>query len=327
MVALLANTSNASFHDLLIPLALMTKLTYTATWGSYYNASEANATVVGWVRPPAFTENPPAGMRALLFVQPSTDRAVVAYRGTDLGEGESGEADRCADALLANDTLPAFCGKFAPSTLDYWGAALDYVGRVRSAYPTTDLLFTGHSLGAGLALATAVATSPNVSVAQQEEDEEEDEEKREGREEGEQKKGEGREEEEEETEWQPWAAVAFAAPPWVQILQQEAHLPAPPASAAHQRLYAMADEWDPVQKTTDTVHGHVGTECLWSSLATPACLLCFASEPFNSSATGCELCFSERHIFSHYLNVDVPGDRAVCKDVVGSVSSRPFDDR
>ena len=100
-VADLATASDAAFHEIVTPVSLMVRLSYTATLGSYYNASEANATVPGWTRVLSHTANPPAGMRALLFVQPETRRAVVAYRGTDLNRtNESGQADACADLLL-----------------------------------------------------------------------------------------------------------------------------------------------------------------------------------------------------------------------------------
>lgn len=260
----------------MLPLSLMTKLTYTATQGSYFNESETNMSVTGWERPEKFTEDPPAGMRALLFLQTDTLRGVIAFRGTDLGAGESGQADRCADALLIGDEPPPYCGKFPASTLDYWHAALAFIGRVRAAYPLVDLLLTGHSLGAGLALATAVASAEDGSLR---------------------------------------PAVAFAAPAWVRILEQQAHVPAPLAMAARQRLYAMADEWDPVQKEAEEEHGLAGTECKWSSTATAACTLCFGAQPFNASALGCSECFRERHVYAHYLNVDVPGERAVCSDI------------
>ena len=75
------------------------RLTYTATWGSYYNASDANATVAEWQR---VTEaNPFVGMRALAFVQRRTRRGVIAFRGTDLNFSQpSGQADRCANEVL-----------------------------------------------------------------------------------------------------------------------------------------------------------------------------------------------------------------------------------
>mgnify|MGYP001263803033 CR=1 FL=1 len=54
----------------------MVRLTYTATFGSYYKPEETNKTIPGWERP--MTVNPKVGMRALLFLQNSTRRGVVA---------------------------------------------------------------------------------------------------------------------------------------------------------------------------------------------------------------------------------------------------------
>ena len=82
-IGLLASCNDSVFHAEVIPLSQMVRLTYTATSGSYYNATERDATVAGWTRDLAHTADPPAGMRALLFVQPSTRRAVIAFRGTE----------------------------------------------------------------------------------------------------------------------------------------------------------------------------------------------------------------------------------------------------
>lgn len=271
----LASASNASFHETVVPLSLMTKLTYTATQGTYYNASEANASIPGWKRPVGFTDDPPAGMRALLFVEEGmARRGVVAFRGTDLGPGNSSDADRCADAILFDSPLPAFCDRFAPSVLDYWSAAIRFIGRVHAAFPATDLLFTGHSLGAGLALAAAVATA-------------------------------------ECAERRPRPAVAFAAPPWLRILDRHG-VPTPPQHTADRSLYALADEWDPVQAEAEQERGLAGTVCKWSSPKTVACAACFGHSRVNSSALGCASCFRQRHVYSHYLHVDVPGDRPRC---------------
>ena len=161
-ISALANASDAAFHALVTPLALMTKLTYTATTGSYFNASELNATVPGWQRDLNLTANPPAGMRALFFYQPGTRRGVVAFRGTDLNHSTaSGRADACADAILADDTLPPSCSReFPPSTLDYWARAVDFVAAAAARHPELSLLFTGHSLGAQLAAMSAASRAP-----------------------------------------------------------------------------------------------------------------------------------------------------------------------
>ena len=294
----LADASNASWHELVAPLALMTKLTYTATAGTYYNASERDATVPGWVRPAGFTANPPAGMRALLFVQEASRRGVVAFRGTDLGpSGASSECDRCADALLWDDLAPArlppYCRRFSNATLDYWATAQRFVERVVARFPHLELLFTGHSLGAGLAFALAAVTPPPAAPPAS------------------------------PTPASPTPvtravsaspAVAFAAPSWTRVVKRRApHRPLPSPAAARLRFYALADEWDPVQRASSAAGGLLGTQCLWASPEPPACAACYAPPlPPNATSPACERCFALRHVFAHYIYVDVPGPRARC---------------
>ena len=270
----LSSASNKSFHSLVSPLSVMVKLSYTATTGSYFNKSEANATVDGWER--SFTANPAVGMRALLFAQNATRRGVIAFRGTDLGKGASSDCDRCADALLWDgvpiSSLPSYCKPFSNATLDYWASALAFVAKVRKERPDLALLFTGHSLGAGLAFAVAAATSHDELAP----------------------------------------AVAFASPPWLGLIKRQ-HVPPPTPSEARRRFYALADEWDPVQRESIGQHGVMGTQCLWASPEPPTCKVCYAHTPFNASSLACLGCFAARHIYAHYLNVDVPGKRAVCK--------------
>ena len=88
----------------------MTKLSYTATHGAYYNASDAARTVDGWVRALDLDANPTnGGMHAIVFAEAvkkqkkpkSVPRIAIAFRGTDLDlAGASGQADSCADAML-----------------------------------------------------------------------------------------------------------------------------------------------------------------------------------------------------------------------------------
>ena len=63
-------------------------------------------------------------MRALGFIHTATKRAIVAFRGTDLGNAPSAKADECADAMLWNgiayDNLSSDCRRmWNESTLDY----------------------------------------------------------------------------------------------------------------------------------------------------------------------------------------------------------------
>ena len=275
----LANASNASFHAVVVPISLMVRLTYTATFGSYYKPEETNKTIPGWERP--MTVNPKVGMRALLFLQNSTRRGVVAFRGTDLNRsGASGRCDACADQLLWHPTakLPASCDAFSSSTLDYWAHAVAFVRSVREAYPDIDLLFSGHSLGAGLAFGLAAITPPvrdtSIPIS---------------------------------------PAVTFAAPEWVGVVKRRApHVPLPSSAAARTRFFAMADEYDPVQRQSVEHEGLIGTQCLWSSPLPAGCGPCW-DRPVNMSRPACVACFISRHIYGHYVYIDVPGPRARCQ--------------
>ncbi|CAE7239178.1 rplX [Symbiodinium natans] len=162
----LSSGPDADFFEFVSPLAEMTKLTYTATWGTYFKPSDQNQSVEGWVRtwPEA---NPKGGMRALTFVQESAGRGVVAFRGTDLNpSGRSGQADACANEELAEKPLPAFCNQFTAFELDYVSRALDLAQKAAQAHPTVEWLYTGHSLGAELAsVVGAVRRAPVLSFA------------------------------------------------------------------------------------------------------------------------------------------------------------------
>jgi len=153
----LETCDNATFNLFVGTLANMTKLTYTATWGSYHKAADDSATVDGWER--VAKVNPAGGgMRALAFVEPGLNtRGVIAFRGTDLNRsGVSGQADACADIFLEGRPLPQWCSVFSNSTLDYLENAFQFVHQMAETYPEVKWFFTGHSLGAALAEAVAL---------------------------------------------------------------------------------------------------------------------------------------------------------------------------
>mmetsp|Transcript_4479 Transcript_4479/g.10397 ORF Transcript_4479/g.10397 Transcript_4479/m.10397 type:complete len:295 (+) Transcript_4479:163-1047(+) len=152
------------FHSFVAPLADMTTLSYTATWGSYYDPATENGTVVGWTRG-ELEANPQAGMRALTFVQANSSRGVVVFRGTDLdSSGQSGQADACADAMLMSTPVPKWCSRFSNETLDYLAAALSFAEAAALRYPALDWIFTGHSLGALLAEVVAAVRGRLATV-------------------------------------------------------------------------------------------------------------------------------------------------------------------
>lgn len=288
-LAALLNCTDAEFRAHAEPLGQMTSLAYTATHGSYFNSSTVNSTVDSWVR--GLTANPPGGgMRALLFLQPRTQRGVVAFRGTDLDRhAASGQADACADHILFNESgaLPEFCAQFDAATLDYFARALEFVAEVRAAHPNLDLLFTGHSLGAGLAMMMSVAapaSQPGVPAAEVK-----------------------------------WPVVGFGTPAWLQPLLRRTGLS--PGAAAARPLFAIADAYDPVEAVAVRDHGLMGTVCRWGMDKPPsaACGPCFANLQGGGtgSAAACSACFLQRHIFSHYMAA-LRGRRPDCVAAAGA---------
>ncbi|CAE7654960.1 rplX [Symbiodinium pilosum] len=148
----LSKGSDAEFFEFVNPLADMTELSYTATWGTYYKPSAQNQSVEGWRRMWPEANPVEGGMRALTFVQERSGRGVVVFRGTDLdSSGTSGQADACANAELAHAPLPGYCNQFTSFQLDYVSRALDIARKAAEVHPTVEWLYTGHSLGAELA--------------------------------------------------------------------------------------------------------------------------------------------------------------------------------
>lgn len=166
-LAFLDSGGDADFFELVVPLSNMTRFTYTSTWGSYYKTADANATHPGWLRGTSESNPRDGGMRALVFVQPSASRGVIAFRGTDLNRSTvSGHADSCADAVLLGSLVPDDCSVFSQERVDYLSRALDFADEAAARNPGTDWLFTGHSLGALLAeTVAAVRGSPAVTFS------------------------------------------------------------------------------------------------------------------------------------------------------------------
>ena len=274
---LLKNCSSAAFQDAVAPLAEMTRLTYTSTNGSYYNASDERNSPDGWTRVTTLKHDPQAGgMRALVFVQPSHRRGVVAFRGTDLNSSSpSGQADMCADKMLWDSAswneLPTYCANFSNKTLDYLTSAFHFEARARAAFPTLDFLFTGHSLGAGLAVLVASSLRSR--------------------------------------------AVVFSAPGLRGVMRNRTHTDPERVTVDH--VFVLADVNDPVFQGSRAEiggEGSVGTSCTWRTMPGPACASCYAPpHPLpNTSRADCESCFARHHIFAHYLALVAAPDRPLC---------------
>jgi hypothetical protein len=143
----------------------MSGISYVATYGSYYDTTKANETVSGFERG-AFESNPAdGGMRALTFLNTTTGRGVVAFRGTDTNTSSiSGRMDMCADAILMGTPLEAYCSDLDPATYDYFSTALAFVEALALVYPNVEWMFTGHSLGAQLAELVAAVRGATALV-------------------------------------------------------------------------------------------------------------------------------------------------------------------
>ena len=271
-----------------------TFLSYVSTNGSYHNATRANSTSLGpaWVLQTAPRADPPAGgMRALTFLHPPTRRALVAFRGTDLGASDpSAAADACADTMLWDgtpfDALPTACQHaFSRSQLDYFARAVEFAHAVANAFPSYQLAFTGHSLGAGLALmvaATAGSCAPPSA-----------------------------------------GAVVFSPPPFLNALRNRSAVNLHGgAQRSASRLITFADAYDPLLFENNVSSGLQGTVCVLggNDPEPSSCARCFAATAaspspgrINMSDPDCGSCFLLRHVYSHYYHDDVPSaGHAVC---------------
>ena len=159
-------TNVTRFHEIVGPIASLVNQSYTGSEGcTYYDPNHSRYLPASWRESMRVDPAATGGMRVFFFEndKPPSDpeyRGVVAFRGTDLGPGDtvSVRADACADALLAGAPLPTDCSDFAPEVLDYYSSALSFVrSRVLAARSGADILFSGHSLGALLAALVVAA--------------------------------------------------------------------------------------------------------------------------------------------------------------------------
>ena len=278
---LIEHLDKPGFQHNMMLLANATKLSYTATWGSYYSHWDANATIgPGWVKSSLEANPKDGGMHALLFVENTTSRALLVFRGTDLGpDAVSSNADICADSLLWNgyhyNELPAMCQNYSVATLDYFTNAIAFTNTAMSMYSGYDFLFTGHSLGAGLAQMMASVADAETCVS-------------------------------------PSAfgatsagAVVFSTPGYIHPLLNRTNISV--ANLDKKKFVELADRYDPVwaQCNISFQGGIAGHRCLWhDGNESAACVEC-ESDPakISFSRPGCAACFLERHIFAHYLHL------------------------
>jgi hypothetical protein len=292
--------AGAAHADMLLLVAAV-RLSYVATHGSYYNPADANATLPGgeWARSPV-QRNPAFGFHALTFVNAAQRRVLVAFRGTDLDVSHaSGACDVCADQMLWQGTavadLPAMCAPFNASTLDYWGEARAMVQTIATTYDGYDVLFTGHSLGAGLSNLMAALTdarspcrphptTPDGPVASFA------------------------------------GAAVFSTPEYITTLQNRSAVDVSRIDVA--RFAMFADAYDPIF-TAARLHafgGMAALVCEWHDGAPSAqCLACEAQQRANvdgAPSVQCVECMFQRHVFKHYEEIVYNATvRPVCHDV------------
>jgi hypothetical protein len=295
------NVTSAEFlHDLGV-FVNATRLSYTQTYGGYYEPWTVNESISSAWTKSTLEVNPPFGMRALAFFQRSTWRVLVVYRGTDLTNTTSGICDQCADRMLwggvAYRDLPDPCHRFDESTLDYFRAALLFARRVALHFFGYDMMFTGHSLGAGLA--ALVSNLGNIFL--------------------------------DDCAPPNRGAVVFSTPGYVEVLINNTG--ADLGDVDPRRLVVFADEWDPVfvgcNRSKDG--GFLGYWCTWSDgPPSQSCITCDSTTgelPRDTSA--CNACMQERHVFSHYMAIarvspTCHGSRQECTALFSCPTKGPY---
>eukprot|EP00039_Didymoeca_costata_P005558 m.82460 g.82460 ORF g.82460 m.82460 type:complete len:536 (+) comp12872_c0_seq1:2287-3894(+) len=278
-------SDSEEFHKFIAPISESIYLSYTSTNGSYFNASDVAKSVGdGWTREHDLESHVQYGMRALFFSHAATQRVLVAFRGTDLNSSSvSGQADQCADSILwdatPRDKLPEYCNKFSNSTLDYLSNALQAVAKAHAVarLASYQFLYTGHSLGAGLASLVAIIRryklQDNSAVS-----------------------------------------VAVSSPPLVQVLQDREHIPA--SSISSELNFILGNKYDPVFHFSQIDDGGIGNSstCTWipDGKEPLACFICFNEPHPKQSSLSCLDCFHEEHIFAKYYYTLIPGPRPSC---------------
>lgn len=270
--------STETCHALLGPLAKLVNQTYTGTSNcSYYDPDHLTYMPQGWTLSEELKHDPSGGgMRALVFLEEaggSHGRGVIAFRGTDLNMGGvSGQADECADKLLWDDDeeadLPSFCDAWSPFQLDYYARARDFTARVLERYPDRDWLFTGHSMGAGLAVLVALGDCCNDRT---------------------------------------FPSLAFSTPPADTALSSRTCCAHPELKADPSLLLLLSDSDDPLFHESRGNLSGAATQCTWEDADPPlGCEVCYGPQeawPVTTHRPSCAQCFAQRHIFGHYLDL------------------------
>lgn len=279
---ILSNTSNDLFFTQLRVMLNATRLSYTATYGGYYENWTVTETISDHWRKSSLEHNPEeGGMRALVFINGDEGKILIAFRGTDLTNSTSGLADQCADQYLwqgvAYNDLPDACLNFSEHTLDYLARARDFSYEVQENYFSYEIMYTGHSLGAGLAIMLSIMGNEQLADM--------------------------------------WCgptnagAMAFSPPAFIQPLLNRTGTNMWNVNAwlMAGTIVAFVDVYDPifVQANASDHGGIAATICAWAD-GTPSaeCLACEATPAaINISSPDCGMCMAERHMFAHYMGL------------------------
>ncbi|XP_057870237.2 uncharacterized protein LOC131076906 isoform X2 [Cryptomeria japonica] len=233
------------------------------------------------------------GVHVLAYRQETSNKIVIAFRGTQITDLLDGLADICADMLLWDgldfNSLPPKCSIFTYSTLDYFSQALNFTRHVMDAYPGYPLLLTGHSLGAGLAVLVSAALSENSLIV---------------------------------------PVIGFGPPATLKPLERRSlHLRA----ADEGKVILVANEWDEIMRTQ--WEGQLGTLCLYQTVETEACTACFdnfeVSGGWGSARLllekegekgsvlpegNCIICFMQTHILKTLIKLVQEGSKPICQE-------------
>ena len=295
---IVSNTTNTLFFTQLRVMLNATRLSYTSTHGGYFENWTVNETVSAVWRKSELEHNPEdGGMHALVFVDEAEFRVLVAFRGTDLTNDTSGIADQCADKLLWGEVayadLPTICHQFSEYTLDYLARASDFAYEVANWYPFYEILYTGHSLGAGLAIMLSVMGNEELADM--------------------------------------WCgptnagAIVFSPPGYVGPLLQRTGTDMWTMQIG--TLVAFVDQYDPifVQANASAYGGISAILCQWDDGApSNECLSCEASpQSMNISSPDCQICMMQRHMFSHYMSLRTSSPTCAVKNECAFPTSCP----
>lgn len=134
------------FKELVGPMVSATKISYTG------NTSEAVPGGFELVEHAA----PKVGLNAVSYWRKDDDKLLIAFRGTTT------DSDTCADWYIWENkslSLDKKCSAFDKDTIDYISRAKDFTRSAIRKTNSSDILFTGHSLGSGLATFMTLAFS------------------------------------------------------------------------------------------------------------------------------------------------------------------------